>query len=127
MGTSALLEDVAVPVPELGELSQSLVKMFDAHGYEDSVIFGHARDGNLHFMLNEDFGSPDKLERYEAFTMEMIDLVLGLGGTLKAEHGTGRIMAPFVERQYGAALTDVMRELKTPGRPERRAQPRRRC
>lgn len=113
MGTSALLEDVAVPVPELGELSQSLVKMFDAHGYEGSVIFGHARDGNLHFMLNEDFGSPDKLERYEAFTMEMIDLVLDLGGTLKAEHGTGRIMAPFVERQYGAALTEVMRELKT--------------
>ncbi len=113
MGTSALLEDVAVPVAELGDLSQSLVKLFDAHAYEGSVIFGHARDGNLHFMLNEDFGSPDKLERYEAFTLEMVDLVLGLGGTLKAEHGTGRIMAPFVERQYGAELTEVMRELKT--------------
>ena len=117
-GTSALLEDVAVPVPELGELSQSLVRLFDAHGYEGSVIFGHARDGNLHFMLNEDFSDRgDMLARYEAFTTDMVDLVLGLGGTLKAEHGTGRIMAPFVERQYGAALTDVMRELKTPGRP----------
>ena len=113
MGTSALLEDVAVPVPELGVLSQSLVRMFDAHGYQGSVIFGHARDGNLHFMLNEDFSSRDMLARYEAFTMEMVDLVLGLGGTLKAEHGTGRIMAPFIERQYGAPLTDVMRELKT--------------
>jgi D-lactate dehydrogenase len=112
-GTSALLEDVAVPVPELGELSQSLVKLFGVHGYEGSVIFGHARDGNLHFMLNEDFSTGDTLVRYEDFTTDMVDLVLGLGGTLKAEHGTGRIMAPFVEQQYGAELTDVMRELKT--------------
>jgi D-lactate dehydrogenase len=111
-GTNALLEDVAVPVASLGELCQSLIAMMDDHGYEESVIFGHARDGNLHFMLNERFDDPRLLHRYEAFTHEMVDLVLGLGGTLKAEHGTGRIMAPFVERQYGPDLTRAMRDLK---------------
>lgn len=111
-GANALLEDVAVPVDRLGALSSGLIRLFDVHDYDDSVIFGHARDGNLHFMLNERFDEARRLDRYQAFTEEMVDLVLGLDGTLKAEHGTGRIMAPFVERQYGAELTSVMREVK---------------
>ena len=111
-GTSALLEDVAVPVAQLDDMCEGLTGMLDSRGYEGSVIFGHARDGNLHFMINERFDDPGAIERYESFTNEMVDLVLGLGGTLKAEHGTGRIMAPFVERQYGAPLTAVMRDLK---------------
>jgi D-lactate dehydrogenase len=111
-GTNALLEDVAVPAARLGELARGLTGLFSDHGYEGSVIFGHARDGNLHFLLNERFDSPALLRRYEAFTIDLVDLVLGLDGTLKAEHGTGRIMTPFVERQYGPSLTDAMRELK---------------
>lgn len=111
-GSNALLEDVAVPVERLGEVSRGLTGLFEKHAYEAPVIFGHARDGNLHFLLNERFDDAELLRRYEDFTTDMIDLVLDLGGTLKAEHGTGRIMAPFVERQYGAELTGVMRELK---------------
>ncbi len=111
-GTNALLEDVAVPVEQLGDLSSGLIRLFAVHDYDSSVIFGHARDGNLPFMLNERFDDPALLRRYEAFTEDMVSLVLRLGGTLKAEHGTGRIMAPFVERQYGPELTSVMREVK---------------
>jgi D-lactate dehydrogenase len=86
--------------------------MFARHQYEDSVIFGHAKDGNVHFLLNERFDRPDLLSRYLTFTEEMVDLVLGAGGTLKAEHGTGRIMAPYVRRQYGDELYDVMVQVK---------------
>lgn len=111
-GTNALLEDVAVPVPRLGELCTQLSELFTEHAYDDSVVFGHARDGNLHFLLVEEFGDTAKLQRYERFTTDLVDLVLGLDGTLKAEHGTGRIMAPFVERQYGSELFQVMREVK---------------
>ncbi|MDH6194715.1 D-lactate dehydrogenase [Mycobacterium frederiksbergense] len=111
-GTTALLEDIAVPVDRLAEVCDGLIGMFAGHHYEDSVIFGHAKDGNVHFMLNERFGEGQPLDRYLAFTEEMVDLVLGAGGTLKAEHGTGRIMAPFVRRQYGDELYDVMAQLK---------------
>jgi D-lactate dehydrogenase len=111
-GTNALLEDVVVPVERLGVTCRELARLFDAHDYEESVIFGHARDGNVHFMLNERFDDPAQLERYEAFTHDMVDLVLREGGSLKAEHGTGRIMAPFVRRQYGDELYAVMWELK---------------
>lgn len=111
-GTTALLEDVAVPVERLADVCRSLTTMFARHGYDDSVIFGHAKDGNIHFMLNERFDQPALIDRYRVFTEEMVDLVLGAGGTLKAEHGTGRIMAPFVRRQYGDELYDVMVLLK---------------
>jgi D-lactate dehydrogenase len=76
------------------------------------VIFGHARDGNIHFMINEEFENPAMLQRYKEFTEEMVELVLAHGGTLKAEHGTGRMMAPFVRRQYGDELYEVMWALK---------------
>ncbi len=111
-GTSALLEDIVVPVDRLGQTCRDLTGLFDAHRYEESVIFGHARDGNVHFLLNERFDDPVDMLRYEAFTNDMVDLVLGQSGSLKAEHGTGRIMAPFVRRQYGDELYDVMWELK---------------
>ncbi|WP_010147023.1 FAD-binding and (Fe-S)-binding domain-containing protein [Serinicoccus profundi] len=111
-GTNALLEDVVVGVDVLGETCVALTELFAAHDYQESVIFGHARDGNVHFMLNERFDDPASMRRYEAFTEDMVDLVLGRGGSLKAEHGTGRIMAPFVRRQYGDELYAVMWELK---------------
>ncbi|MGB3257263.1 MAG: FAD-binding and (Fe-S)-binding domain-containing protein [Ornithinimicrobium sp.] len=111
-GTNALLEDVSVRADLLGATCASLTDLFERHDYRDSVIFGHARDGNVHFLLHERFDDPPSLRRYEAFTHDMVDLVLGHGGSLKAEHGTGRIMAPFVRRQYGDELYDVMREIK---------------
>ncbi|AWB93967.1 FAD-binding oxidoreductase [Aeromicrobium chenweiae] len=112
-GTTALLEDVVVPVAELGATCEELIGLFDEHGYENSVIFGHAKDGNIHFMLNERFDNPASLERYRRFTEDMVELVLAHGGSLKAEHGTGRIMAPFVRRQYGDELYDVMTQVKS--------------
>ena len=111
-GTTAILEDVAVPVANLLPTCEGLVAMFERHGYESAVIFGHAKDGNIHFLLTERFDTAEGVARYAAVTDEIVDLVLTNGGTLKAEHGTGRIMAPFIERQYGAELTDVMRTLK---------------
>jgi D-lactate dehydrogenase len=111
-GTTALLEDIAVPVDRLRAACEGLIALFAKHGYSGSVIFGHARDGNIHFMLAERFDDPRSRERYAAFTEDMVALVLGQGGTLKAEHGTGRIMAPYVRRQFGDALYEVMVEVK---------------
>ena len=101
-----------MPVPALLETCERLTGLFGRHGYQDSVIFGHAKDGNIHFMLTEHLGGGGPLDRFQGFTEDMVELVLGLGGSLKAEHGTGRMMAPYVRRQYGDELYDVMREIK---------------
>ncbi|MFC4223160.1 FAD-binding and (Fe-S)-binding domain-containing protein [Lysinibacter cavernae] len=111
-GTTALLEDVVVPVERLAPTCNSLSELFDRYAYENSVIFGHAKDGNVHFMLTDGFESAEQIDRYTAFTEDLVDLILGEGGSLKAEHGTGRVMAPFVRRQYGDELYDVMRQIK---------------
>lgn len=111
-GTTNLLEDVAVPVDRLTATTDDLAVLFAKHGYDDAVIFGHARDGNIHFMITPDLAKPDQLSAYEAFTEDMVDSVLGHGGTLKAEHGTGRVMAPYVERQFGSELYGVMKAIK---------------
>jgi D-lactate dehydrogenase len=111
-GTTALLEDIVVPVPVLGRTCRELVGLFDKYSYSNSVIFGHAKDGNVHFMLTDGFTTQQELDRYSSFTEDMVDLVLGEGGSLKAEHGTGRVMAPYVRRQYGDELYAVMRRIK---------------
>jgi len=111
-GSTALLEDVVVPVPALAQTCRELAVLFDRYAYRDSVVFGHAKDGNIHFMLTDRFETDEQLGRYRDFTEDMVDLVLGHGGSLKAEHGTGRVMAPYVRRQYGDELYAVMQEIK---------------
>jgi len=109
-GTTALLEDVVVPVESLADTCVELAGLFDEFSYRDSVIFGHAKDGNIHFMITDEFDR--QLDRYERFTNAMVDVVLGRQGSLKAEHGTGRVMAPFVRTQYGDELYEVMCQVK---------------
>ena len=111
-GTTAILEDIAVPMDALHETTIELGELLSKHNYEGSVIFGHAKDGNLHFLLNENFDRPELLERYQRFTEDMVSLILGKSGSLKAEHGTGRIMAPYLRRQCGDELYEVMLEVK---------------
>jgi D-lactate dehydrogenase len=111
-GTTALLEDVVVPVARLADTCAELAVLFDRYAYRDSVIFGHAKDGNIHFMLTDRFESDEQMARYIGFTEDMVDLILANDGSLKAEHGTGRVMSPYVRRQYGDELYDVMVQIK---------------
>ncbi|MBM3682491.1 MAG: FAD-binding oxidoreductase, partial [Actinobacteria bacterium] len=111
-GTTALLEDISVPMKNLHQTTMQLGQLLKKHDYFDSVIFGHAKDGNLHFLLNEKFDDQTFLQRYEDFTQDMVEMVLGNEGSLKAEHGTGRIMAPYVKKQFGDELYQIMVDLK---------------
>ena len=60
-GTTAIIEDVCFEVPRLADAVTDLRELFDKDGYSDAVIFGHALAGNLHFMFNQDFQSPEEL------------------------------------------------------------------
>jgi D-lactate dehydrogenase len=112
-GTAVLIEDVAVPVEQLAECITDLRALCDRHGFVEAIIFGHARDGNLHFVFAQDFGSPDTVARYGAFMRELVDLIVGkYDGSLKAEHGTGRNIAPFVRDEWGDTAYRVMQRVK---------------
>lgn len=112
-GTISLLEDISFPAAVFPSALTDLEALLQEHGYRDTPIFGHAKDANLHFLIAEDFASAGAIDRYDRFTLGLVDLVLGGGGSLKAEHGTGRVMAPFLARQYGPALYETMRQVKS--------------
>lgn len=113
LGTTALIEDVAFPLDVLPQATVELQQIIDKYGYHDGVIYGHALEGNFHFVLNQRFDSPKEVERYKNLMLDVVELVVDkYHGSLKAEHGTGRNMAPFVEREWGADAYDVMKKIK---------------
>jgi D-lactate dehydrogenase len=113
-GTTVIIEDVAFPVPRLAEASVDLRNLFVRHGYNDAILFGHALEGNLHFVFKQDFNVPSEVDRYRDFIDELTALVVRkYDGSLKAEHGTGRNMAPFVELEWGAEAYALMKEIKS--------------
>jgi len=118
-GTAFLTEDVAVPVERLAEAILDCQALFERHGVPDTVIFGHAKDGNLHFVLGEDVRSPEAVERYGAFIQGLVDLVVNkYDGAIKAEHGSGRNMAPFVKTEWGERAYAAMERTKALFDPE---------
>jgi D-lactate dehydrogenase len=112
-GTSVVMEDIVFPVERLAEGIADLQRLFADHGVPDTIIFGHAKDGNLHFVLAQDYGDPAEVARYDRLMHGLVDLVVGkYDGALKAEHGSGRNMAPFVRREWGDEAYGVMRRIK---------------
>ena len=112
-GTAFLTEDVAVPVERLAEAIQDCQALFTRHGVPDTVIFGHAKDGNLHFVMAEDVRSPAAVDRYGAFLQGLVELVVNkYDGAIKAEHGSGRNMAPFVRKEWGDRAYATMERVK---------------
>ncbi len=113
IGTTVVIEDVAFPIEHLAAGTVFLEKAMRQHGYAEGIIFGHALDGNLHFTFTQDFAVPAEVSRYESLMEEVCDVVVRrFDGSLKGEHGTGRNMAPFVEREWGAKAYAIMRRVK---------------
>ena len=112
-GTSVILEDLAFPVEKLGDAIIDLQRLFNEYGYYNAIIFGHAKDGNLHFVITQSFNEASEVDRYDKFMRQVVKLVINkYDGALKAEHGTGRNMAPFVETEWGGDAYTIMKRLK---------------
>lgn len=123
-GTTVIIEDVAVAVPDLAACCLDLQRLFAKHGYHEAIIFGHALEGNVHFVFTQDFGIESEVARYAAFMDEVCALLVDkYDGSLKAEHGTGRNMAPFVELEWGARAYGLMKQIKHLFDPEELLNP----
>ncbi|HEY2479601.1 MAG TPA: FAD-binding and (Fe-S)-binding domain-containing protein [Solirubrobacterales bacterium] len=117
-GTALIVEDVCVPPARIAEGARDLQALLGEHGFLPGVA-GHASAGNLHFMLTPDFANAEDLERYEAFMNGLVELIVDrYDGSLKAEHGTGINMAPYVEREWGEAATELMWRVKRLADPD---------
>ena len=112
-GTTCLIEDVAFHIEDLPAATADLSALLDRHGYEDSCIYGHALEGNFHFIINQAFETRADIERYDVMIRDVVELVVNkYDGSLKAEHGTGRNMASFVEAEWGEKAFGLMKRIK---------------
>lgn len=112
-GTTVIIEDVAFPITSLAEATLDLRNLLLKYGYPEAVIFGHALEGNLHFVFSQDFSTQNEIDRYSGLMTEVCSMVVTkYGGALKAEHGTGRNMAPFVEMEWGKDAYALMKDIK---------------
>lgn len=117
-GTTVILEDVAFPLETMGDAILELQELFRKYNYHNAIIFGHAKDGNIHFVVTQSFNTAAEVERYDHFLHEVVYLVVSrYGGALKAEHGTGRNMSPFVETEWGGDAYRIMKRIKAAADP----------
>ncbi len=113
-GSTMINEDIAVPPEHLANLVRDVQAAFAEFRYSDGIVFGHAKDGNIHFVVCQDFSKPSEIDRYAAFMDRIAEIVVDrYAGSLKAEHGTGRNMAPFVEKEWGTRAYEIMRRIKS--------------
>lgn len=112
-GTTVIIEDVAFPIERLADATLELQSLLEKYGYSEAIIFGHALEGNLHFVFTQDFADPKEIERYSQLMDDVTVMVVDrYDGSLKAEHGTGRNMAPFVEMEWGKDAYRLMEDIK---------------
>ncbi|MEL4428381.1 FAD-binding and (Fe-S)-binding domain-containing protein [Shewanella mangrovisoli] len=112
-GSSVIIEDVAFNVEHLAAAAADLTELFHKHGYPEGVIYGHALAGNFHFIITPTFASQADIERFQGFMQDVAEMVIHkYDGSMKAEHGTGRAVAPFVEMEWGADAYTLMKRIK---------------
>lgn len=123
-GTTVIIEDVAFPMEHLAAGVNDLQRLFDKYHYDEAIIFGHALEGNLHFVFTQDFSTEVEVKRYQDFMDDVCHLVaVDYQGSLKAEHGTGRNMAPFIAMEWGKQGYQLMLEIKRLFDPENLINP----
>jgi len=124
VGSTCVIEDVAFPVDRLAEGVRGLTQLFDRFHYNEALVFGHALDGNLHFVFTPAFDTDAEVKRYSDFMDAVAQLVaVDFGGSLKAEHGTGRNVAPYVALEWGDDGYALMRDIKQLFDPQRLLNP----
>lgn len=102
LGTTALIEDVAFPIDKLPEATVALAKMIEDCGYDDACIYGHALEGNYHFVIAQKFDDQADIDKYRNLMNKIEELVVGrFDGSLKAEHGTGPQHGPVRQSRMG--------------------------
>ncbi|GAB4221842.1 MAG: FAD-binding and (Fe-S)-binding domain-containing protein [Francisella sp.] len=113
VGSSVLIEDIAVEINDLPSLVSDLKDLFVKYNYTNAAIFGHVLAGNIHFVLTPNFADKKQFDEYDKFMHHLTTLVAKkYNGSLKAEHGSGRNIAPFAIVEWGDKCWNIMWQIK---------------
>ncbi len=106
--------DISVPLGALPEFIARGNDAIAALGPFRVNCFGHVGDGNLHYNVFPPRGEPREAfaGQRDAIKRAVHDLVHGLGGSVSAEHGVGRLKVEDLERYGDPAKLSAMRAIK---------------
>jgi FAD/FMN-containing dehydrogenase/Fe-S oxidoreductase len=107
----AFVEDVGVPPELLPAYLHRVQEVLQRHETTASYLI-HAATGQVHMRPFVEWRRPEDGARLWALADDVYRIVLDLGGTISAQHGTGLARTPWVSRQAGP-LFAVLRELKS--------------
>lgn len=110
-GSTVITEDICFEIANFAKGIEQIGELFVKFNFE-GMIFGHALSGNVHFIICPILSLEEEKKRFGKFMEEMIEAVIALKGSTKAEHGTGRMIAPFVEREWGKKAYAINRRIK---------------
>lgn len=110
-GSSVITEDICFEIENLGRGVEMVEKLFEKYDFS-GIIFGHALSGNIHFIITPNLDDRKQRENFAKLVDELAKSVSAFGGSIKAEHGTGRMMAPFVEIEWGQKAYEINRAIK---------------
>ena len=103
--------DVGVPPASIERLVEALDEIAEEYSMY-LPIFGHAGDGNLHSHLLMKKAGGVKERDLEKVKKEIYDVTIGLGGTITAEHGIGKIRIENLHQYLSEKAVEIMKEIK---------------
>lgn len=108
---TVITEDVCFEVKDLAKGIKEIQNLFLEFGF-DGIIFGHALAGNIHFIITPNLNDKNEFDNFAKLVEKMSIVVASYGGSIKAEHGTGRMVAPFVEVEWGKKAYEINCKIK---------------
>jgi glycolate oxidase len=105
--------DACVPRSRFPDYVEGADEISQRLGILISTI-GHAGDGNAHSIIARE-QSEDRsvwLKKLDIAIDELIELSLGLGGTISGEHGVGYAKKKYLVRKVGETQINLMRMIK---------------
>ena len=105
------LVDAAVPVDRLREYMDGVYAILQANNMKPA-LWGHAGDGSIRLQPSLNIGQVGDRQKAFRFLDEFHKLVIGLGGTISATAGDGRLHTPYLEKMYGVEQYALFQKLK---------------
>ncbi|HSB10902.1 MAG TPA: FAD-linked oxidase C-terminal domain-containing protein [Blastocatellia bacterium] len=117
MKADLMVQDAVIPRSRLPEVLDEIYRIGERYDLTVANVF-HAGDGNLHPNISFDGRDPDQVHRVESASREIMQLCVGVGGSITGEHGVGmdkiesmRLIFSEDDMQRMLAVKDVFNPL----------------
>ena len=117
-----LVQDGVVPRTRLGEALRRISEISARHGIRVGNVF-HAGDGNLHPLILYDGREPGALGRAEKVAGEILEVCIGMGGSITGEHGVGMEKREYLGKMFSDDDIETMKNISQTFDPKGIANP----